>query len=441
MQSRVVKTDDISRAGNVLWYAVLVFAFIGGNITIGRLGDFHVLPYRVLLFVYWFVFVIRFILSGGKLSLPTAGLEIRIYLLFFVVWFLYAILSIFWVESKIDWFRHCFFLFSGFSIIFFSLYNFNSEHKLKQLYFFWIVMIIILVGFGIWENLTGNHLPESNVYSKYDFNVPMKVRIPSGIYTNPNDYATFLCVTAPISYSLFKYSREILLKISGAVLVLSAVYLIFFTSSRANMIALVLEALAILFLLVKKRQFKYLKKVVILLIICALVFVFIYSSSDNYLSTRFGKLKGEISNLATGDASIESRRNLIKNGLIFLRNNWFLGVGAGNNEWYQGNRGVYDTLGKTSMHNWWMEILVDYGIFIFIFYIMFYFILLRRLYEATWSETRIISIFSESIFLGLIGFSIASISSSSIFSNRTIWFFFATAVIVVNMYKREKVRE
>ena len=72
---------------------------------------------------------------------------------------------------------------------------------------------------------------------------------------------------------------------------------------------------------------------------------------------------------------------------------------------------------------------------------MFYFFLIINLFEATKSHIRIIKIMAATLFLSLIGFSIASISSSSIMSNRTIWFLFASAIAIVNMYKRTQAEE
>jgi len=90
-------------------------------------------------------------------------------------------------------------------------------------------------------------------------------------------------------------------------------------------------------------------------------------------------------------------------------------VGAGNAEYWMGNFPIYETRGITNPHNWWDEILVDYGIFIFAGYVLFYVGLVARLYKihqhlGAGTEKMI----CEALLVSLVGFFLASISSSSI---------------------------
>jgi len=439
MQKNTAIKKSISSILYALWLLVVVFAFIGGNVMTYPLGNFHIFPFRILLLLYLFIFLVVIFLNRGRINLPVNNKEIKFCLIFLLIWLIYGAISFIWAASKIDCIRHIFFLFAGISIIFFTLYNFNNEQRIKQLYLFWVLTIVCLIGIGIWEIFTGHHLPA------YDRNSLLKES--SGVFTNPNDYATFLSLTIPFSYGLLRYNKNIFYKILGALLIIIAIYFIIFNKSRANMIAIILEGIALIFLSIKKNRFRFFMRISVLLLVFLLVFISLPQFAKNFLSLQYKKLPSELqykkiskefSSLTSNAKDIRTRKNLLKNGLVFLKSTAFMGVGAGNNEWHQENRNIYDTYGKTNMHNWWMELLVNYGILIFILYLLFYIFLIMSLFKATKSHIRIIKIMSECLFIALIGFSIASISSSSIMTNKAIWFLFATAIVIINIHKSTK---
>ena len=103
-----------------------------------------------------------------------------------------------------------------------------------------------------------------------------------------------------------------------------------------------------------------------------------------------------------------------------------------------GNFPVYNTRGITNPHNWWDELLVDYGIFIFAGYVLFYLGLVARLYKihqhlGAGTEKMI----CEALLVSLVGFFLASISSSSIMTLKFQWILFAFALVFLN-YQRIK---
>jgi teichuronic acid biosynthesis protein TuaE len=77
--------------------------------------------------------------------------------------------------------------------------------------------------------------------------------------------------------------------------------------------------------------------------------------------------------------------------------------------------------------------LINYGVFIFIGYVVVYIEIIRKLWhswhEAAGREERIIA---ESLLLALIGFFAASISSSSIMAFTPNWMLFAFALAFLN---------
>ena len=116
-------------------------------------------------------------------------------------------------------------------------------------------------------------------------------------------------------------------------------------------------------------------------------------------------------------------------------------MGAGNIEWNIKSFSPYYVGGLSNVHNWWLEVLADYGIFIFAGFLFFYFKLNRDLWRI-WNKNAvgIEKILCESLFLSLIGFSIASVSPSSIMSFAPFWLLFGFALAFLNYYRLKEVR-
>jgi len=130
------------------------------------------------------------------------------------------------------------------------------------------------------------------------------------------------------------------------------------------------------------------------------------------------------------------RINLAKNSLIFLGRTGGFGVGVGNAEYWMSNFPVYNTRGITNAHNWWDELLLDYGVFIFMGYVLFYLSLVAKLYKiyqrlSAGTEKMI----CEALLVALVGFFLASISSSSIMALKPQWFLLAFALAFLNFQR------
>lgn len=117
------------------------------------------------------------------------------------------------------------------------------------------------------------------------------------------------------------------------------------------------------------------------------------------------------------------------------------GVGAGNAEYWMENFALYDTFGILNPHNWWLEILINYGVFIFTGYLLFFLSLVRRLWQAYKTTDGADRMIAEALLLSLVGFSIASISSSSIMAFTPQWLLFAFALAFLNRWRCSLRRE
>jgi teichuronic acid biosynthesis protein TuaE len=129
------------------------------------------------------------------------------------------------------------------------------------------------------------------------------------------------------------------------------------------------------------------------------------------------------------DSSDPIRVNLIKNGFEFLKHTFGFGTGAGNIEYWMANKSIYDTLLVTNMHNWWMEILTGYGVFVFVGYMWMYLTMTKGFFTAFMhSEDKFIQNVSIGLLCCMVAFLMGSVSSSSNITQEWLWVFWGVVV-------------
>lgn len=415
-----------------LLYLTLIAGFIGpAFLTIG-IGPIHLFPYRILLVLLWVLFAIN-LLSNQKGQVSISHLRVQPYLQFLILWVLYAFLSLAWTIDKVEAIKDILFLFMAVSMIFFTVYYFRRISDLKGFYHLWLLVLAALVPIGFWETMTGNHLSSSGLVG-----APQSVIfMPSAVFTGPNEFATFLTLSMPFILVFIRYRHGILARAFGLAILLASLYLLIETRSRANYLAMILE-LAFLFIILYKPRAK-LRVVVLggsLLLVLLATFPQLGQRAFDIVNSQLNSITSQWE-LSYGSAGV--RINLIKNSLIFLANTGGFGVGAGNAEYWMENFQIYDTQGITNPHNWWLEVLLQYGLFVFAGYLLFYLGLIFRLYAMyphLFDKTE--KMICEGLLVGLVGFSFASISSSSIMAFNPHWFLFAFGLAFLNYIRNRR---
>jgi teichuronic acid biosynthesis protein TuaE len=421
----------VYRIEKVFCYLAFVTGFFGTVIFPIDLGLFTLFPYRIFLVLLWGLFGARALVQG-KVTLPLG--QVKPYMVFFSTWVFYGTLSLAWATSKGDAVRHLIFLFMGVSLIFFVVYYFSALCDLENLCRVWLGVFCVLIVLGLWEHLTGNHLPVSGFYGETRTRFMYR---PTGVFRNPNDYATFLALSIPFVLSFVRYTKAWLIRIVGVLVVGIAFYLITVTGSRANILA-VLLVMAFLFLFLT--DWKQKAKIVLIGTIFSVIVVFGWLGPVREVFLRvFAELSSLIVQEELGYGSVLVRTNLVRNGLEFLCSTIGLGVGAGNAEYWMANFARYDTQGILNLHNWWLEVLVNYGVFIFVGYVITYLGLIRSLW-CRWRRTKDYKerMVCEALLVALIGFSVASTSSSSIMAFAPQWMLFALALASLNYRRRDR---
>ncbi len=157
------------------------------------------------------------------------------------------------------------------------------------------------------------------------------------------------------------------------------------------------------------------------------------------------KVLGAVS--GTADAAFISRQasikcgraNLLKNAWHFFLDSYGFGVGAGNVSYYLEHNALYDTDNVAEVHNWLVEILTNFGLFIMLGYLAVYAYLIWVLYKfyerKLENQSKLIT---EGLITALVSFLVSSISPSSVSNLFFHWVFLALVIAAVNVLRRSR---
>jgi len=391
-------------------------------------GSYHLFLFRFILPLMLFLIALQILLNRGKIVF--AFKQIKFYLLFLTVWFGYAILSLSWVSSMLPALKQIFFLFVGLILIILILLYLREQKDLKNFYILWLLLLVFLVGIGLWEMFSGHRLSSSGYF---DTEWANKKIWPTATFHNTNDFASFLALSIPFIWGWLRYGKKRILKwLICFPLLIGGLFLLIKTMSRLNYLAVLLEIIFITICFLKTN--KKIKGVGIVGLIIVLILIFYFQLHLKLF--EFLKQFTPYTITHTSSSGI-ARLAVIKNCLSGLFDSYGFGVGAGNIEFHIAHFARYPIInGILAPHNWWIEILANYGIFIFIGYLLFY---LKLVYNF-WNMWRNINnpwdkMLCETLLIFLIGFSISSIGPSSIMELSYQWILFGFTLAFLNYYR------
>lgn len=344
-------------------------------------------------------------------------------IVFFAVWFLYSLLSVFWVRNIDYWIHGEYFIGIGlFCILFFDMADLQTEDFVFILKGVAAVIVFHNI-LGWYEIITHNYLFATR--ERIAIMAEHRDYYPVTTMLNQNDLVSVLIFGVCISFYFMTMYRNRWIKTASGVLLISNIGLAFETDSRAGLVGVGICLLTVCLLSFSKEQKL---RIAFLVVLSVSVFIFLKPGIVFDIADRVKEIELiDFENpLVNSDAV---RLNLIRNGLVFLKATFGAGVGTGNAECWMETAPVYNVRGFTNMHNWWAEILTNFGIVIFILYILFYCSLFQSLlkrYRSTKDkECKSICV----IFTGFMAaFSVASISSSSNWGKEWLWVLWALMI-------------
>ena len=408
----------------------------GSGVGYGHIYMFHIA--LVILFIGWLFFYFK----GFYTFIETPR---SYYFYFFICMILWYTLSIFWSIEPLYTIRYLFYILLGTSIVFVVSVWSKNEIRYQSVFDVvkWIFVLQIFI--SILEIFTPFRMPTSP-YSDFvyffnrkgtDFDiftddvVSLIKSAPTGFHGNPNSLAVVMVTILPF----FLFDKRLSVKLLG---LFSILVVVVCSGSRGAFIALLFGMMVYFFV---KNKF-------IFIVISLFLFL-----SFNALLMNIEYLKGSqnkrIADMAySGDVflsffmdsddsggSISVRQQLISNGIKALKQTYGLGVGGG------GSQAVQERLGGvngrvTSMHNFWIEILVDAGVLFFLFFVMWYLLVLLELYYIyKKSNNHFYRYHSGALLVSFATFSVACVSASSTIYFLPMWLMFGLAIALISLNK------
>lgn len=414
----------------------LVSAVIGVAISYDKFYLFH-----FALFILILTFSLIKSKSGKKI---TPRIYTRLHYIFYFM-FLWYLLSLLWSINIEYTVIYLFYIICGIFIVLALIYYMNTIDIQNRVFKILSIVFIIEIILSLLEAFTSFRLPISpySPYVKY-FGREMKIgdlqddivnvimQSPTGFQWNPNNLAVTFLIIAPF----FLLYKNRFIKCFG---LLAIGILIIMSGSRGAFIAFIFMLSLYMFVLSKKRF-------LIFTTIIPFIFILAFSSYESIknsenpkireIATSFNVLMTYLFEDVPYDNSIGIRQQLISNGLYALKKSYYLGVGGG------GSKAVNESIGGVagkinSMHNFWIEILVDSGIVFTVIFISWYIYLTLKLYLiGIKTKNYIFRYYAQSLFLSMTAFSIGSISASSVIYLFPMWIMYGFAIATINNYRR-----
>lgn len=329
--------------------------------------------------------------------------------LFIVMFVLYSLIQLLFIEHSQSTSNSTQTILIGFALITYLGLQINSKESLQDLLKIWGISIFCTIPVGWWEFVTGNHFPTSNANLHPD--LPKATTVG---FSNPNDYSFLLILSLPVILYFISLGKRY--TIAGIFMLISSFTFIF--NNGARFILLIFFGVVTLHLIGKLRRNKKL----------IFPFVLIIGIMGFYYNDIFVKSFEEIKTINSNDYSVGVRFSLSNATLDVFKGNLF-GVGSGKIESYIGG----------NVHNFWLEILANYGLVVFTGFVLFFTLILFRLFSSR--KIRELNNVMYPIFLATLIFIFACISSSSIFRFSFLWYFLGVLLCCLNIIKQYKLEE
>ncbi|MFN3916373.1 MAG: O-antigen ligase family protein [Flavobacteriales bacterium] len=359
----------------VKYFTILLFSFVAGGTYLLPVEVFGVSLYGLR----WFsVFYLAYLLIYGGLKFQFNSISKHALIVIFST-FLYGLVSLIWVDSPMIAIKELINILFGliFIILFLLIYKQTSGYKeiVNGIY----IALIIVFSVCFYEISTGNHISGDVTLSLSELHSGHYAQyVPYATFGNPNNLAFFLFACSMILVADIIKSNSLI----SYLFLFASLIVIGLTYSKLTYLAVLL---VLGFILVAKRQraLSWLKTNYFLLFLIPIVLgaLIRFNSWEKHNLPKDDEVI--IKKHLTGN---EIRKNLIINGLYLLKKSNYTGVGPGHFQYYHQKRIIKNETGEIDgAHNGLIELLSQYGVPIFIFWILLFgwYILKFLKYSAT----------------------------------------------------------
>lgn len=398
-----MKTKEALRKKQIYEAIILFLTFIACMIPRYSQTHFLKLHIGIMVSVYsLLVFLMRIVtLRINKVRIPKEETT-------FIILLLAVIAGLPRSIELNDWLHYLVYV-SGMLFYYQLVMRVKSDDFPRKLAITLVVALCVHLAIGLFEITAHSYLfPTGEIARRLYGNVPIS------IFRNMNDYATFVATMLPFSIHFFLSEKKPAVRVIAALI--SGISMLFVIKSECRgAILTVIACLAtFMFLLSNNRRYQSFAVFIIL----GAVLIIVFNSSVRQTALRI--LQNNSINAES--ASDSTRINLIRNGLYYLQQTYGFGVGPGNLHYYFDHDTIYN-IGKIRyMHNWYVELLVTFGVVVFILYMIFHLKTLGSLYKYSKSDHSLFGL-KTAFFLSWFSFSIVCISSSTNVYSEWVWMY------------------
>lgn len=419
----------------MLVYLIILVSsvFLGSNLIavtlpVGQISIYRIFSLLVIPMVIFFLIKDRKAFKIHRNSYATGMVTVYLF------WWVWALCSVLWAISLGSWLQAMILLTLGISsIVGIFLWTRDFVQWRTLIKAVWVMMTFLSI-WGLFEITTNIYLlADLGKLDKYSTFVTQPwTRIPITYLANQNDYATLLLAALPINLILMNTTKNSLKKLLTLLCMLLSTFLIFQSGSRMSLL-MALAFYGIYVLLGVRWDFTR-KQVLttgsIVLALALLAFAFVPPIRGMVTDLIYILPRPVIS----GDVG---RMNMWRNGLMYLGKTFGLGVGAGNIEVWMEIFGPLPTNNIFNIHNWWLEILVGYGAFIFIAYVLGYALMIYRLFNLKKFVNRMHKKIMNALITFLLVFIGASITSANNMLIEWHWVFFGLIIAYIGIMEAQ----
>jgi teichuronic acid biosynthesis protein TuaE len=438
-----------SNTREYLYLTTVLFALVSTNLVLPIGSRYAVYYFYISLFAY--ILNIFYVIKKNKILLKV-NIKNK-YFIFICIFLVYIIFSIFLAADKKIAIKSTINYLVMISFILMMIVENKKYQTLKRSFSFftWIYTGIVLLGllevFGIKYGARNHYFDLGIFVEQY----PFLKRVPEVFFYNPNNYAVLLILgmTAIFINRIFSDKNENKW-LYNILFFISQINLIFTTSRTAWITIFIVYVVAFIFFLFKKNS-KLANKSVKFGFVTLLIFVifsFIPSMTPYYGKFNSTPILKKL-NLYNVGKPTENNNVLVKVGdegsinerftLIFdvvdgvITNKHYLGFGVGNIGNYIQSKD--NTYGIYNVHNFWFEILGDFGIVIFLYVIYIYLNLIFDLIRKSKKYNNELKRYSYMMAFGLVAFIFLAFGPSSVITFEPFWVLIGiSSAIAVNNY-------
>lgn len=388
---------DSNSLMTIILIACLIFGALGGAVQVIRLLSILLIPINILYILIHKIDKLLFF-----------------FFIIGIIWCIYGYWSLSWCyDVSIGKFEVLYIILNfnyAFSIVRIAK---NSSNPTLNIIYGWCGFVIISIPIAIFEIITNIHLPTNEIQMSIGeiggvLNGIENKRYAAVTFNNYNEYMTCLSFSIPYIFSLLLYHKNRVKQYCDWILILLISLIILITASRGASLVVVTSFIVFLFYY-RKIKFKG-KKQLIRIIIGIFIISIILGSN-----IIFQDLKARLESSGIGDTG---RMDLYQSAINYFIPSLFSGIGPGS------LKSQY----MMAPHNLFVEIVVQYGIIIFIMLLLYCVVIMYKGYKIP-SKLLIQKYIYWCSFLVL---PIISIINSDYLKYGFFWVAFASIIVIVS---------